>query len=122
MTRESAAQLYSERRKEVRHAVQLKGVLQSGETKFPLEVGDLSASGALILVKGAPSVGTLAQLWIEEYGPIAIRVMHAGAYFCGVSFLDPAAHRLRLQHWLGEDTEPRSCADRAATPVAADAA
>ena len=77
--------------------------MQFGDKKFPLEVGDLSASGALILVKDPPSVGSKAELWIEDYGPIAIEVMRAGAYFCGVSFTDPAAHRLRLQHWLGED-------------------
>lgn len=108
MIRETAARLHDERRKEIRHTVELKGVLLSDGKKFPSEVGDLSASGALILVKGAPPIGTAAELWIEDYGPIAIKVMHAGAYFCGVSFLDPAAHRLRLQHWLGDDAPPPS--------------
>ena len=108
MTREAAARLHDERRKEIRRTVELKGVLHADGNKFALEVGDLSASGALILVKGAPSVGTVAELWIEDYGPMAIKIMHAGAYFCGVSFVDPAAHRLRLQHWLGDDAPPPS--------------
>jgi hypothetical protein len=95
------------RRKEVRHTVHLIGRLRIGENSFPLEVGDLSVSGALILMKDPPAAGTQAELWIEGYGPIAIQIVHGGAYFCGISFNDPAEHRLKLQHWLGEDRARR---------------
>ena len=102
-----------ERRKEQRHDVQLIGRLRCGGITFALEVGDLSSLGALILLKGAPPVGTIAELWIEDYGPIVIKVMHAGAYFCGVEFVEPAAHRTQLLKWLGEDVgDLRACGVR----------
>lgn len=104
-----------DRRKEVRHTVNLIGKLSYGEKSFPLEVGDLSVSGALILMKDPPAAGTAADLWIEGYGPIAIQIVHGGAYFCGISFNDPAEHRLKLQHWLGEDPARRQ-------PISANAA
>jgi hypothetical protein len=104
-----------ERRKEVRHTVHLIGRMRHGNKTFPLEVGDLSSSGALILMKDPPPAGTPAELWIEDYGPIAIQIMHGGAYFCGISFNEPAQHRLRLQHWLVEDPAHRQ-------PIAANAA
>src|SRR5258708_5407128 len=121
MTREPAARLHSDRRKEVRHTVELKGMLHSGGKKFPLEVGDLSASGGLMLMKGSPSIGTMAELRLEGYGPIALKVMHSGAYFCGVAFADPAAHRLRLQHWPGAAIAPQTThTETGAQPLAAD--
>jgi hypothetical protein len=104
-----------DRRKEVRHTVHLIGRLHYCGKSFPLEVGDLSVSGALILMKDPPPAGTAAALWIEGYGPIAIQIVHGGAYFCGISFNEPAEHRLKLQHWLGEDPARRQ-------PIAASAA
>ena len=93
----------SERRKEERHDVQLIGTLGCNGQTFAVEIGDLSSLSALILLKDAPAAGTIAELWIEDYGPIAIKVMHAGAYFCGVEFVDPGTHRGQMLKWLNEE-------------------
>ena len=122
MAREPRSQPQAERRKDVRHAVHPKGMLMSGGKAVPLEVGDLSFSGALILVKGSPPAGTTAELWVEDYGPIAVRIVHSGAYFCGVAFQDPAGHRTPLLRWLSEDTPPMRMVDKRLAPLASDAA
>jgi hypothetical protein len=107
MLRPPATQQQLERRRDIRHEVHLKGRLRFGENVFPLEIGDLSIGGALILVKGPPPAGATAELWIEDYGPITIEIRHSGAYFCGVAFVEPAAHRLSLRRWLTEDSGPQ---------------
>jgi hypothetical protein len=126
MARETRSRSSSERRKDERHDVHLRGRMRLGEKFVPLEVGDLSRTGALILMKGAPERGAAAELWIEDYGPVAIEVMHSGAYFCGVSFREPTAHRLKLQYWLGEESGPQQTShaecESDAAPLAADAA
>jgi hypothetical protein len=112
--RQPASQQHLDRRKEERHTVHLLGRLRYGEKSVPLEVGDLSGSGALILMKDPPPTGTAAELWIEDYGPMAIQIVHRGAYFCGISFNHPAEHRVKLQHWLGEDPARQPMAANAA--------
>jgi PilZ domain-containing protein len=97
---------HDDRRRERRHGVKLAGKLVAGANTMRVEIGDLSISGALILVRGAPPAGSACDLWIEDYGPVAIQIMHAGGYFCGVAFTDPTAHRLRLRAWIGDDATP----------------
>ena len=121
MARETGFQLSSEKRREERHTAHQLGRLRRGDKSFPLKVGDLSYSGALILIKDAPPVGAMAVLWIEDYGPIAIQVVRSGAYYCGVSFAKPAAHRLKLQYWLAAELA-HSERKNAAAPLPADAA
>jgi hypothetical protein len=106
MTKEPHSRPHAERRRDVRREVHLKGTLISGGKTVTLEIGDLSFSGALILVKGSPPAGTCAELWVEDYGPIAVQIVHSGAYFCGVAFKDHAGHRTPLLRWLSEDTAP----------------
>src|SRR5882672_4848016 len=106
MSREALAKILPERRKEKRLDAHLKGRLRFAARTFAMEIGDLSRSGALVLVKDPPPPGALAELWIEDYGPIAIQVMHSGVYFCGVAFDEAATHCSRLLGWLGEDTIP----------------
>ena len=119
MLRAPATQQPLARRREIRHEVHLKGKLCFGDTVLPAEIGDLSMGGALVLVKGAPLAGATAELWIEDDGPIVIEVRHSGAYFCGVAFVEPAAHRLSLQRWLGQDSgpQPASQTDRKNQPA-----
>ena len=95
--------LASERRKEYRVQVRLRGKLHSGGRTIPLEIGDISPSGALVLLKGAPNTGTGGELWIEEYGPIAVEVKHSGSYFCGVAFAEPDRHQHGLTKWLTDE-------------------
>ena len=108
MLRPPATQQQLERRGGIRQEVHLKGRLRFGENVLPLEIGDLSIGGALVLVKGPPPAGASAELWIEDYGPIMIQIRHSGAYFCGVAFVEPAVHRSSLQRWLAEDSGPQS--------------
>ena len=103
MTREPALHICQERRKEYRVQVSLRGRLLVDGKTIPVEIGDISASGALVMLKGAPERGIKAELWIEEYGPIEVQIAHSGAYFCGLSFADPGAHRFRLQKWLTQE-------------------
>ena len=103
MPREAALPICQERRKEYRVQVQLRGKLQIDSEPLAVEIGDISASGALVMLKGAPQPGMMGQLWIEDYGPIAVAVAHSGTYFCGLSFADPDTHRFKLQKWLTQE-------------------
>jgi hypothetical protein len=96
----------ADRRKETRYGMQLKGRLRAGDTSLPLEIGDLSFSGALVLMKNAPPAGASAELWIEDYGPILAHIVHSGTYFCGVAFKDASGHKTPLLRWIDEDTPP----------------
>jgi hypothetical protein len=122
MAKEPLSRPSAERRKDTRHAVHLKGTLMGGGKPVPLEIGDLSFSGALILAKGSPPAGTSAELWVEDYGPIAVHIVHSGAYFCGVAFKDPDGHHAPLLRWLSEDTAPMQMRGGGAAPLASGAA
>jgi hypothetical protein len=99
----SPAQHGSRRRKERRQQVQLRGKLRCGGRTYPVQIGDLSLSGAFVLVKEAPKAGTNAELWIENHGPIAVEIRHSGDYFCGVEFANPLEHRNVVWGWLRQD-------------------
>jgi hypothetical protein len=47
-----------------------------------------------------PQPGSDAQLWIEGFGVVPIRIVHVGQYFCGVSIAQSDQHRARLLDWL----------------------
>jgi hypothetical protein len=96
----------SERRTEKRYEVELDGELRLSDGVLRVKIADLSASGALIMVGSPPRSGTLADLWIPDYGILGVKIMHAGQGFCGVSLVDPAAHRARLMVWLRQEVSP----------------
>jgi hypothetical protein len=117
MTPERALHVCQERRKEYRVQVSLRGRLLSDGQSIAVEIGDISASGALVMLKGAPKLGTNCELWIEEYGPIDVQVAHAGAYFCGLSFADPGVHRFKLQKWLSQEVMAQQVERREVFPA-----
>lgn len=90
----------AERRREKRHEIQLKGELGLDGKIVQVTIGDLSGSGALIMVANPPEEGTLADLWISGFGDVEIKVMFSGDGVCGVMFTRPAEHRDRLLKWL----------------------
>ena len=107
----SAAVSGAERRREKRYEVQLKGELGVDGEIVPVTVGDLSGSGALVMMESPPEEGTVADLWITGFGDVEIKVMFSGDGLCGVMFTRPAEHRDRLLKWLtGELAEGKETA------------
>jgi len=90
----------SERRKDPRYDVELYGELRHFGEVFSVLIADISGSGALVFMEKPPRPGSDAQLWIEDFGVLPIRVVHIGEYFCGVAFSQPEQHRDRLLNWL----------------------
>lgn len=90
----------AERRREQRYDVNLKGDLGVDGEILPVTIGDLSGSGALLVLDNPPEEGTLADLWIAGFGDLEIKVMFCGDGIAGVMFTHPAEHRDRLLKWL----------------------
>jgi hypothetical protein len=90
----------AERRKEPRYDVELHGELRCGGACFSVLIADISGSGALVFMEKPPQPGSDAQLWIEGFGVVPIRIVHVGQYFCGVSIAQSDQHRARLLDWL----------------------
>jgi hypothetical protein len=90
----------AERRREQRYEVKLDGDLGVDGEILPVTIGDLSGSGAMLVLDRPPEEGTIADLWIAGYGDLEIKVMFSGDGVCGVMFTHPAEHRDRLLKWL----------------------
>jgi hypothetical protein len=93
----------SDRRKERRFDVELHGELRYDGAAFPVQIADISGSGALVFMEAPPPAGSKADIWIEDFGMLPIQIMHTGEYFCGVAITDPARYRPRLLDWLGQE-------------------
>lgn len=93
----------AERRREKRYEVQLNGEMGVNGDIHPVSIGDISGSGALVMMQQPPEQGEIADLWIAGFGDLEIKVMFSGDGICGVMFTHPAEHRDRLLKWLTED-------------------
>ena len=93
----------AERRREKRYEVQLRGELGVDGEIIPVTIGDVSGSGAMVLMAMPPEQGVVADLWIDGFGDVEIKVMFSGDGVCGVMFTHPAEHRERLLKWLTQD-------------------
>ena len=100
----------SERRRERRYEVDLSGELIFEDETVAVRIADLSGSGALVFMEDPPPAGYEAELNIDNFGPVAIIVMHAGETFCGVAFTHPAQVRDRLLEWLRQEAGPERAA------------
>src|SRR5690242_10506743 len=89
----------AERRREKRYEVKLPGQLGVNGNVVDVQIGDLSASGALLLLANPPDVGEIGDLWISGFGDLEIQIMFSGDTMCGVVFTKPAECRDRLLHW-----------------------
>ena len=96
----------AERRKEKRYEVQLSGQLGIDGRVFPVRIGDISASGALLIMVAPPREGIIGDLCIAGFGDLEIEVAYCGDGVCGVMFTHPALCRDRLLKWLREDIGP----------------
>lgn len=90
----------AERRREQRFEVKLQGDLGVDGEIIPVTIGDLSGSGALLVIDNPPEEGTVADLWIAGFGDLEIKIMFSGDGVAGVMFTHPAEHRDRLLKWL----------------------
>jgi hypothetical protein len=90
----------TERRKEPRYDVELRGELHHGGASFSVLIADISGSGALVFMEKPPQPESDAQLSIEDFGVVPIRIVHVGQFFCGVAIAQPEQHRARLLEWL----------------------
>ncbi|MBV9549431.1 MAG: PilZ domain-containing protein [Alphaproteobacteria bacterium] len=97
----------AERRREKRYQVELKGMVGLDGEIFPVRIGDLSGSGALLLMDAPPETGAVGDLWIEGFGDVEIKIMFSGDAMCGVMFTRPAECRDRLLRWLLEEVRPQ---------------
>jgi hypothetical protein len=98
----------AERRREKRYEVQLDGQLGVEGNVISVRIGDISASGALLLMAEPPLEGTIGDLWIAGFGDLEIEVAYCGNGMCGVMFAHPALCRDRLLKWLTEDVAPKT--------------
>src|ERR1700761_4727344 len=93
----------AERRKEKRYEVQLDGELGVEGNVIPVRIGDISGSGALLMIAKAPAEGLIGDLWIPGFGDLEVQIAYSGDGICGVTFTRPAECRDRLLKWLSED-------------------
>jgi hypothetical protein len=92
--RRSSDRRNSERRRE------LKGELRLDGQAWPVHIGDLPGSGAIVFTDHSPEVGTELELWIEEFGEVPVEVVHSSKRMCGLVVTDAIIHRERLLTWL----------------------
>jgi hypothetical protein len=106
----------AERRREQRYEVNLKGDLGVDGEILPVSIGDVSGSGALLVLDNPPEEGVIADLWIAGFGDLEIKVMFSGDGVCGVMFTHPAEHRDRLLKWLTQQMAEGQATERRAGP------
>jgi len=79
---------------------ELKGELRKDGNAWPVHIGDLPGSGAIVFTDHPPETGSKLELWIGEFGSVAVEVVHSGNRLCGLAVSDPAANREKLLMWL----------------------
>ena len=94
----------AERRKERRYQVEKHGELRFDGKAVPVQIADLSASGALLMIQDPPPAGSVVELWIDDFGVVDVEVVHSGKTFCGLALANPAADRDDLLEWLRQET------------------
>ncbi len=80
----------ADRRLEQRYGVTLEAELAHAGRVVCVEVGDVSGSGALVVMENPPPPGARVVLSFEDFGAIDMIVMHAGKHYCGLCRLDPS--------------------------------
>ena len=101
-----SAEFAAESRKERRYAVELIGEFRFEGKSVPARIAELSPSGALLMIAAPPPAGVVAELWIEDFGALAVQVVHTGDTYCGLALAKPAEQRDKLIEWLRHDIAP----------------
>src|SRR4051812_767952 len=89
----------SDRRNSVRRR-ELKGELRMDGQAWPVHIGDLPGSGAVVFTDHPPDVGAELELWIEDFGAVPVEVVHSSERVCGLVVTDAVMHREKLLTWL----------------------
>ncbi|HEY4264788.1 MAG TPA: PilZ domain-containing protein [Micropepsaceae bacterium] len=90
----------ADRRQKRRPAVELRGEIRMGRKSWPVLIGEIPGSGALVFTDSPPPVGNAVELWIEGFGAVPVEVVHSSRRLCGLVLCDPAAYRAELLLWL----------------------
>ena len=91
-----------EMRREWRYPVYVGGELRFEGKTHQAEVVQLSSSGALVHLECPPAVGTNAELWIEDFGALQVRVIHSSKRLCGLALLRGATGLDEFLKWAQE--------------------
>ena len=89
-----------DRRKDHRYEVELDGQIECEGVSYDVIVSDVSSSGALIAVEGRFTRGAYLTLYVQDLGVFEAQIAHAAPGFCGLQFVNPAAHRDQLTDWF----------------------
>jgi hypothetical protein len=89
----------ADRRNSVRRP-ELKGELRMDGEAWPVHIGDLPGSGAVVFTDHPPPAGAELELWIEDFGAVPVEVVHSSKRLCGLVVNDAVMHRERLLTWL----------------------
>ena len=91
-----------EMRREWRYPVYVGGELRFDGKTHQAEVVQLSSSGALVHLESPPPVGASAELWIEDFGAIEVKVIHSNKRLCGLALLQGATRLDEFLKWAQE--------------------
>jgi hypothetical protein len=87
-------------RRNVQRPRELKGELRMNGNAWPVHIGDLPGSGAIVFTDHPPQPGAKLELWIEDFGAVPVEVVHSAERLCGLVVTDPVMHREKLLTWL----------------------
>ena len=99
-----------DRRTKRRQAMELRGEIRMGRRTWPVLIGDLPGSGAVVFTDCSPPVGNEVELWIEDFGAVPVEVVHSTRRLCGLVLSNPAAHRADLLFWLRQKLKTKASA------------
>ena len=90
-----------ERRAEQRHDAIIRAhIFSDGGQPQPVRIGDITGSGAMVIVSNPPEEGEKIELQIEGFGNLKATVAYSGDGVCGVMFMNAIQHRDRLLQWI----------------------
>src|SRR3954470_12094068 len=79
---------------------ELKGELRMDGDAWPVHIGDMPGSGAVVFTDYPPEAGSKLELWIDDFGAVPVEVVHSSKRMCGLVVTDAKAHREKLLMWL----------------------
>ena len=99
-----------DRRKKRRQAMEMRGEIRMRGKAWPVLIGDLPGSGAVVFTDSPPQVGNKVELWIEDFGAIPVEVVHSSKRLCGLVLSNPSSHRVALLFWLRQKLKTKASA------------
>lgn len=88
-----------DQRLERRYLVEIRGEFRHDSCVHPVDIVELSGSGALVVIDVPPPVGEEAELWIEDFGTVSVKVIHSGQHSCGLAVIGGEGTLEELLDW-----------------------